>query len=878
MKNHFISNWFLPFTFILFFNNFLSAQWNWSNPPLGANTLKSISIVPGKSELFAVGDKGTLVKYNFSGTQQQKISLNTERNLNSIVFTSSTTGYVCGTNNLLLKTSDGGNTWVTLTAESFSDEGDNNSLYFFNDSVGFLTGNMKKILKTTNGGLTWDTLSYDVQSGYREYYSKIYFVNSTLGFISGYSNVNYTKKYFLRTQDGGNIWDTLNIGNRVISSISFVNDSVGFIGGSYYNFPYNFLFKTVNKGNSWDTITLPQSNNLQTIYFINKDTGLIFMNGYIFRTFNGGVSWLSYYEPNYLYMYSVACLTKDTLFAVGEGGLVLQTVNGGAQWDPISKNNVNDLVDISFPSDSVGYAVGNANVFLKTTDGGLTWNKVNATNFINNPVSLHFISEDTGFVTGYAGLLLKTIDGGMNWANLNSGTPYYLGDITFTSKLRGFAVGGSSQDSLGVVSKTEDGGATWTSNIIAKDFFMAVDFPTQSTGYIVGGYTTSQIYKSMDGGMNWAKLSFPDSTQIAAVHFINDTVGFISVYNKGIYKTTNGGITWKASTASYPSDIFFVNDSTGYSTGGYGFIYKTIDQGENWFIQSSPTNLSLNKIYFTNQQNGVICGADGAILYTSNSGKKCNPVKFSASDTSFCTPGYNIQFNSWDSGQDNYSWKKNGIQWGTYKNGNLTFDSAGIFKITLVESSPECVDSANLLIYAFKTPSASFESQKWDAVTVNFKHSDSLATSVWKWNFGDSTYSTVSNPTHKYSADGNYNVALKVFSKDSCRDSSLYSININSSVDENEFFDFSFDIFPNPGTNLITLSFDVKEASPLYFNIYDITGREINKFQFIPSAPGKGMIELNNYFNVTDTGFYLLKISNQKKTAFKKLIYDSVHN
>ena len=36
------------------------------------------------------------------------------------------------------------------------------------------------------------------------------------------------------------------------------------------------------------------------------------------------------------------------------------------------------------------------------------------------------------------------------------------------------------------------------------------------------------------------------------------------------------------------------------------------------------------------------------------------------------------------------------------------------------------------------------------------------APTAWNWSFGDGTYSTIKNPTHTYSAAGNYTVALTV--------------------------------------------------------------------------------------------------------------------
>ena len=43
---------------------------------------------------------------------------------------------------------------------------------------------------------------------------------------------------------------------------------------------------------------------------------------------------------------------------------------------------------------------------------------------------------------------------------------------------------------------------------------------------------------------------------------------------------------------------------------------------------------------------------------------------------------------------------------------------------------------------------------------VTFTDKSTGSPTSWKWSFGDGTYSTASNPTHKYSQEGNYTVKL----------------------------------------------------------------------------------------------------------------------
>jgi len=177
----------------------------------------------------------------------------------------------------------------------------------------------------------------------------------------------------------------------------------------------------------------------------------------------------------------------------------------------------------------------------------------------------------------------------------------------------------------GGVWKTTDAGATWEN--VSDRFFQAgsmgaIEVAPSDPNVIYAGTGSSKIrsnvsigrgmYKSTDAGRTWTLVGLRDVGQIATirVHPTNPEVVFVAACGspfapnkeRGVYRTTDGGKTWK--------NILFVSDSVGaadlelqpgnpnvvfacmwhgerkpwtiISGGREGGIYKSTDGGDNW--------------------------------------------------------------------------------------------------------------------------------------------------------------------------------------------------------------------------------------------------------------------------------------------------------
>ena len=146
--------------------------------------------------------------------------------------------------------------------------------------------------------------------------------------------------------------------------------------------------------------------------------------------------------------------------------------------------------------------------------------------------------------------------------------------------------------------------------------------------------------------------------------------------------------------------------------------------------------------------------------------------------------------------------------------------------------------------------------------TVTFTNT-SLNTSARAWDFGDdSTGYTTAIKTHTYTTTGNYTVSLIVY-HGMCTDTFSRQITVISTIgiDENDFRNSYFNIYPNPSAEDVTIEYNLyTNNNSATINVSDVTGK-ILKTIAITGKTGK--IYLNNYD--LDAGIYFVSLVNDKE-------------
>lgn len=542
-----------------------------------------------------------------------------------ICFTSLDTGFIIN-NKQILKTTNCGQIW------SISKEIESSNDIYFLKSFGYIVGNNGYVLKTTDKGLTWSPVSLGITDNLNSVFvlspdtiiitsahrfiksvdggntwhssdipdytiNKTFFINSKTGHAACNSGI------IIKTNNGGQSWYVTSVTHSLskVIAISFVNKNTGFASCEF-----NDILKTTDGGEHWVNI----ANTSETIYsfsFTDEQNGFIAgVYGAVFKTTNGGSTWECLQTSRiYKNIFSLCFLNNNLGFAVGQRGVISKTTDAGMTWKQYSPTYLN-ILQLDFLSINTAYALA-GNELLKTMDGGNTWQNTGAPQLTYKTSQFSFVNEYTGYCIAADGFVYKTTNGGTNWTKTNYGNGVKSNDlrsIFFADENTGFLSCGSDQYS---VYKTEDGGNTW--KIISDLAFVQMQFLNAQVGY---GRTFNQMYRTTDGGKNWILSSYVIDHAITSLHFMDEKNGYL-LGDVALLNTHDGGVTWNNVTipSGYYDDVRFYSANVGYILDDNGILFKTTNGGKSW--KNIFTDYGAKSVEFFGD-NIYLSGDEGVIL------------------------------------------------------------------------------------------------------------------------------------------------------------------------------------------------------------------------------------------------------------------------
>jgi photosystem II stability/assembly factor-like uncharacterized protein len=482
-----------------------------------------------------------------------------------IHFINKDTGWACGGNGAIIKTTNGGKNWriaqtptTTLLLK----------IYSYNGQVVIATGYDGIILRSSDGGENFSEVTSGVGSG-KDLWG-LQMINDTLGWISG------TSAALIKTTDAGLSWQLVTPGlTQQYWSLDFLNESFGVIAcGS------GIVLITINGGSTWTQVQGGDTRSLYTIDVIDSlhiaaAGGPYGKNVY---SSDGGATWIQ--NTDLIYENGVNCIAfvnADTGYAIGENWAINKTEDRGVTWwasDPVYAEWWLNLLP-----NGVGYAAGTALKIYKTSNGYDNWEKIFFTDNIND---VFFINDNKGFVVVRdPAKLYRTLNGGVSWDSI-PGAPGGV-DLLFLDSLTGFIASDK-------IYKTTNGGNNWyqTNSLglgAGKLFFI-----TKQIGWATA---SNRILKSTDSGENWfLQITLPSDTY-TSIFFIDSLNGWAT--SRYIWQTTNGGANWIQRTdiqILFSLDVFFKDYINGFAIASNEF-YSTLNGGINWIINPVITGFSI---------------------------------------------------------------------------------------------------------------------------------------------------------------------------------------------------------------------------------------------------------------------------------------------
>jgi photosystem II stability/assembly factor-like uncharacterized protein len=231
-----------------------------------------------------VGNGGIILKTTNGGDDWFNLQSGTNYDIRAVSFPEENIGYIIYSK-YVAKTINGGESWTVLKdfpgdllyAMCFSDNSHGTILTIYQ------YGQTSKILRTNDGGNSW----IEQNSGVYAYLFGVDFVDALNGIIVGMNGLT------IRTTDGGYTWINRVSGtSKILEDVSYTETNsataVGYEGT---------ILHSSNGGNRWTNQVSNTGRRLMAVSFADSNNGTaVGENGTILHTTSGGITFLEVYE------------------------------------------------------------------------------------------------------------------------------------------------------------------------------------------------------------------------------------------------------------------------------------------------------------------------------------------------------------------------------------------------------------------------------------------------------------------------------------------------------------------------------------------------------------------------------------------------------
>lgn len=303
--------------------------------------------------------------------------------------------------------------------------------------------------------------------------------------------------------------------------------------------------------------------------------------------------------------------------------------------------------------------------------------------------------------------------------------------------------------------------------------------------------------------------------------------------------------------------VISANGSTSFCTGGSVELSSSAATGNTWSSNATTQTITATTsgTYTVTVTDNNGCSASSVATTVNVSNAPAPTVSSSA--TQACS-GETVTLTS--STADSYSWSTGQ----TTQTIQVTATGTVTVTTTNADACAGVGASAPVTVTFTQTPSAQGAFTTSGNI-VTFTNTSTGAT-AYSWDFGDFSNSSAAAPVHAFASNGSYSVVLTAINGN-CTDTTVLTVAITVSVEELIGLG-NINVYPNPASELITVSFDNQLGNSIEISLIDALGRSVVS----ESIQSLGLNELALNLSSISNGMYTLQLTSNNNIVTRRVI------
>lgn len=252
--------------------------------------------------------------------------------------------WAVGSDNCIVKTTDGGKTWVRITGPQTSSIIDLSSISLVGASNIWISGAPGRIYNSKDNGNNWTV--FDTNFFHNGLMQGIHAINSQTVYVAGGIPADQEIRGFIaRTEDGGQTWDSIILENNYNEHEWIGVKSSGASHIIVYGGKSHYVFSD-DSGVSWRNDSVPGTGgaggaDINCLTMLDAQTWWgAFDYDNIWITNNSGVSWTKQASvgPGGMWLFGIDYYDRNLAIIVAQSssswtGKIIKTSNGGNIWE-----------------------------------------------------------------------------------------------------------------------------------------------------------------------------------------------------------------------------------------------------------------------------------------------------------------------------------------------------------------------------------------------------------------------------------------------------------------------------------------------------------------------------------------------------------------